>query len=142
MLTGMGELSGAELSGERMTVAYEDKDQEDEHSCFSDNTQDDLRLNALGIQNVYLGRYGDDQGVGVYDIVKQRDAALADKLKDQLQTSQDAMTAIPKPFDQAILGDDSDDGRTKIHTAIEDLKTESDTIVDVANAFGITLNLE
>ena len=38
ILTGLGSLSGAELAGERMAVAYDNKDQEDEHSCFSDNT--------------------------------------------------------------------------------------------------------
>jgi putative iron-regulated protein len=142
ILTGMGTLAGSELSGERMSTAYDDKDQEDEHSCFSDNTQRDLYLNALGIQNVYLGRYGDDTGPGLYDIVKKKDAALADKLKNQLQATQDAMDAIPKPFDQAILGDDSDVGRTKIHTAIKALKAEADTIVEVATAFDITLSLD
>ena len=33
-----------------MNVAYETKDQEDEHSCFSDNTNADVRNNAQGIR--------------------------------------------------------------------------------------------
>jgi hypothetical protein len=57
----MGSLSGAELSGERMSVAYDTRDQEDEHSCFSDNTHNDFIANALGIENVYLGRWGDQR---------------------------------------------------------------------------------
>src|SRR5262249_42571701 len=56
-LKGMGTLSGPELSGERLTVAYETKDQENEHSCFSDNTHSDLAFDAVGIQNLCLGTY-------------------------------------------------------------------------------------
>ena len=57
ILKGAGILSGAELAGERLTVPYETKEQEDEHSCFSDNTHADIVYDALGIQNVFLGRY-------------------------------------------------------------------------------------
>ena len=59
---GVAKLSGPELSGERMTVPYETKNQENEHSCFSDSTQRDLWANALGVQNVCLGRYRRDDG--------------------------------------------------------------------------------
>ncbi len=48
IMTGMGELSRGELAGERMTVAYEARSQEDEHSCFSDNTTNDIIGNASG----------------------------------------------------------------------------------------------
>ena len=57
ILKGIGILSGAELAGERLTVPYETKEQEDEHSCFSDNTHNDLVYDALGIENVIAGRY-------------------------------------------------------------------------------------
>ena len=36
------------------------RDQEDEHSCFSDNTHRDAVTNAQGIQNVWLGTYHTD----------------------------------------------------------------------------------
>ncbi|HVK54404.1 MAG TPA: imelysin family protein, partial [Burkholderiales bacterium] len=38
MLVGLGSLSRGELAGERLEVALASQDQEDEHSCFSDNT--------------------------------------------------------------------------------------------------------
>ena len=50
-------MSGTELSGERMYVAYVSANQEDEHSCFSDNTHRDIYLNAKGMQNLYNGTY-------------------------------------------------------------------------------------
>ena len=57
ILVGIGTLSRSELAGERMAVALESRDQEDEHSCFSDNTHVDIVRNAQGIQNVIEGRY-------------------------------------------------------------------------------------
>ncbi len=142
VLTGLGSLSGAELSGERMTVAYDNKDQEDEHSCFSDNTKADLYANALGIQNVYLGRYGNQDGAGLDELVARVDPALDKKMKEQLQASLEAIQAIPGPFDQAILGADNSPGRQKVKTAIEALRAQTETLVDVATALGIELNLE
>lgn len=54
---GLGSLSRGELAGERLEVAMASRDQEDEHSCFSDNTHRDAVANAQGIQNVWLGSY-------------------------------------------------------------------------------------
>ncbi len=142
ILTGLGSLSGAELSGERMTVAYDNKDQEDEHSCFSDNTMSDLLANAVGIQNVYLGRYGSQDGKGLDELVAGVDPELDRKMKERLQASIDAIQAIPGPFDQAILGADNSPGRQKVKAAIEALRAQTDTLVDVATALGIELNLE
>ncbi|MET0403373.1 MAG: imelysin family protein [Cystobacter sp.] len=144
ILTGMGSLSGAELAGERMTVAYDNKDQEDEHSCFSDNTHNDIYYNALGIQNVYLGRYGATglEGPALEDLVEAVDPKLNEKMKQRLQASLDAIRAIPAPFDQAILGADDSPGRQKVKAAITALRAQTDTLVEVATALGIQLNLE
>uniref|UniRef100_UPI003565E8B1 imelysin family protein n=1 Tax=Halobacteriovorax sp. TaxID=2020862 RepID=UPI003565E8B1 len=45
-------MSGDELSGERMYVAYDTRGQEDEHSCFSDMTHKDIEWNFQGVVNV------------------------------------------------------------------------------------------
>jgi putative iron-regulated protein len=139
MLQGMGSLSGAELSGERMTVALDNRDQEDEHSCFSDNTHRDLRANALSIQNVYLGRYGSIDGPGLDGLVAKRDPALDTKLKEQIAASVAAIEAIPVPFDQAIM---NEPGRAKVLAAVRALQDETETLVQVATLFGIQINLE
>jgi len=57
ILTGMGTLSEGELAGERMQISYSANSQEDEHSCFSDNTHRDVWLNAEGISNSFEGVY-------------------------------------------------------------------------------------
>jgi len=58
ILTGMGTLSEGELGGERMQIALSANSQEDEHSCFSDNTHRDIWLNAEGVENSFFGTYG------------------------------------------------------------------------------------
>jgi putative iron-regulated protein len=57
VLLGMASLAGTELAGERLNVPYLTQEAEDEHSCFSDTTQSDQLHDAMGLRNVYLGRY-------------------------------------------------------------------------------------
>jgi putative iron-regulated protein len=139
MLQGMGALGGAELAGERMTTAYDNRDQEDEHSCFSDNTHRDLRGNAVGIQNVYLGRYAANDAAGIDDLVKSRDPELATRLGEEIAASIAAIEAIPAPFDRALVDDTQ---RPKILAAVRALQTQTETVVEVATVLGIELNLE
>jgi putative iron-regulated protein len=139
MIQGMGALSGAELSGERMGTALDNRDQEDEHSCFSDNTHRDLRANAIAIENVYLGRSGTLTGPSLSDLVKARDAALDERLRTEMAASIAAIEAIPTPFDQSLM---NDDGRAKISTAIDALQAQTATTVEVATLLGVTINLE
>jgi len=142
MLLGMGSLAGAELSGERMKVAYDNKDQEDEHSCFSDNTLEDLLGNATSVQDVLLGSYGELDGPGIDDLVADKDPALAKKLRSQLQGAIDEIKAVPAPFDQAILGDDDTEARQHILAAIEGLQAFTQTLVDAAKALDIDLKFD
>lgn len=142
ILTGMGALSGGELSGERMQVAYDTKQQEDEHSCFSDNTHVDHVNDEQGIENVYLGRFGGVDGPGLDDLVKAKDPLLDTEMKERLAAAKAAIAAIPTPFDQAMLGDDSADGRVKIKAAIDALKAQTDTITKIAELLDVQINLE
>jgi putative iron-regulated protein len=140
ILTGMGILSGHELAGERMSVAYETKDQEDEHSCFSDTTLADLAGNAEGIRMVYLGEYGDVAGPGIAALVAAVDPALDARLRSQLDASVAAIAAIPAPFDQQITAADDAPGRQAILAAIEALEAQTATLAEAAAMLGLTGN--
>jgi putative iron-regulated protein len=144
ILTGLGSLSNAELSGERMTVAYKDKSQEDEHSCFSDTTNADLQGNFLGIQNVYLGTYGSNtSGPGLSRLVVAADPALDAKVKADLQSTAAAFEAMQaQPFDHAIQQDDSSPERQNILKAIQGVKTLAADIAQVAAKLDVSLQLE
>jgi putative iron-regulated protein len=142
MLLGMGSLAGAELSHERMQVAFDNREQEDEHSCFSDNTLADLRNNATSVQNVLLGNYGDNDGPGVDDLVEAKDAALAKKLRDGIRTAIDEIDAVKGPFDQAILADDDSDERQHLLAAIDALNTFKEDLVEAAKILDIDLKID
>ncbi|MFN3298292.1 imelysin family protein [Caldimonas sp.] len=143
MLVGLGSLSRGELAGERLEVALASQDQEDEHSCFSDNTHRDAVANAKGIENVWLGRYqrADGrmlQGPSLRDLVAAKDAALAERTTAQIRRSVRATEAIQAPFDREILGGPDAPGRQRVQAAIDSLTQQSKDLVDAAAAIGIT----
>lgn len=143
MLVGLGSLSRGELAGERLEVALNSQDQEDEHSCFSDNTHRDAVTNALGIQNVWLGQYrrADGsvlKGASLRDLVAAKDAQFAEKVTRQIAQSVAAAEAIQAPFDQEIIGGNDAPGRQRIQKTIDSLTQQSKDLVEAANAIGIT----
>ncbi|HEX5658526.1 MAG TPA: imelysin family protein [Polyangiales bacterium] len=127
-LRGMGTFSGPELSGERLTVPYETRDQENEQSCFSDTTDQDVKLDARGVQNVCLGRYNDRQGVGICALVSALDAKLGKQLESEIAASVHAAEGIPAPFDQALIGADDAPGRAAIKRTITALQAQTESI--------------
>lgn len=142
ILLGMGSLAGGELSHERMEVAYVNKEQEDEHSCFSDNTLADLHNNATSVQNVLLGHYGAVSGPGVVDLVQAKNEKLAQELRDSIQQAIDEIDAIEGPFDVAIMGDDDSEPRQHIAAAIAALNTFKDKLVEAAQTLDIELKFD
>jgi len=139
IMTGIGTLSGFELSNERMAVALETQDQEDEHSCFADNTHVDHRNNALGIQNAWLGRYGTIDGPGLDDLLEALNPTLAGQMEAAIQASLDRIHAIPVPFDQAVQGADTEPGRQAIIAAVEALRAQTSVLEDAAVALGVDI---
>jgi len=138
--TGIGELSRGELAGERMSVAYFDRSEEDEHSCFSDNTTADIVANAEGIRRVIAGEYpGGVDVTGFAELVGSQDADLGDALIEDAEAAVAAAEAIPAPFDQHLRTDipDDDPGRESVLAAIEVLEAQTDTIVTGADALGL-----
>ncbi|MGE0097472.1 MAG: imelysin family protein [Hydrogenophaga sp.] len=140
IIVGLGSLSRGELAGERMEVALNSQDQEDEHSCFSDNTHRDIVTNATGIQNVWLGQYKKRdgsllQGPGVRDLVAAKKADLAEKTTAQLAASVAAAESIPAPFDRAIGKGSA--GRPAVEKTIASLVEQSKLLVESASAVGI-----
>ncbi|GJM34840.1 MAG: lipoprotein precursor [Saprospiraceae bacterium] len=138
VFTALGELSKGELAGERMFVAVDSKDQEDEHSCFSDNTHIDIQMNYQGIKNVYFGTYTRTDGSLVSGTSLNTLAMLADDTKakaanDAFVAVDAAMVDLPVPFDQGIVNSEEE-----ILPIIEALRDLSDRLADV----GVALEVE
>lgn len=137
--TGAIMLAGDELSGERLAVAYETQDQEEEQSCFSDTTHRDTILNAEGVQRVWLGQFKDVRGPGLKDLVAAKDPQAATLATARVAAAVAAAKAIPVPFDQAIMGVDADPGRRAVLVTIQALENAADELVVAAKAAGIEI---
>lgn len=127
---GAKTLSGKELSGERLLVAWDTQEQEDEHSCFSDTTTQDAVYDAKGIYNLIHGKYVRTdgsvvEGPGLLDIAKLHDEDLAKQIAESAEAAMADAKKIPSPFDQAILGDDEKPSRKAIMATIEALEDQS-----------------
>lgn len=136
ILAGLGTLSRGELAGERLAVALATRDQEDEQSCFSDNTHVDIIQNAQGIQNVYVGQYMRTNGAiikgpGVHALLS---ADLKEAMTRQLQTTMAKVHAIEPPFDREIV---SQDGRQRVQEAIDALRAQAELMVAIAKELDI-----
>ncbi len=142
IIVGLGSLSRGELAGERMEVALNSQDQEDEHSCFSDNTHRDVVNNALGMENVWLGRYlrrdgSTLQGASLRELVATKDATLAERLTKQMANTVASAQAIQAPFDREIIGNKDAPGHQRIQKTIDSLVQQSKDLVEAATTLGI-----
>lgn len=142
MFTGMGTLSRGELAGQRMEVALDTQNQEDEHSCFSDNTHRDIVADAKGIQNAWEGRYvrrsGEVvEGASLKALVAQKNTEVSESTSKQIATSVQLAEAIHAPFDQEIIGKKDAPGRLRVQATVESLKAQSKDLVDSAKELGI-----
>jgi len=149
-INGAKFIAGEELSSERMiapvnsTGGINNSGQEDEHSCFSDNTHRDIYANAQGVFNVIYGTYGSIEGASFYQLVLQVDAVQAGKLKAAADAAKIKINAIAnhtKPFDLLIVEENSTDSPLgPVMQGVKALQTLGDEISASASVIGINLN--
>ncbi|SEB50086.1 putative iron-regulated protein [Tenacibaculum sp. MAR_2009_124] len=135
LLTGAAKLSKGELAGERMTVAVENQDQEDEHSCFSDNTHRDVFLNAKSINNIITGKYtrvdgSVVSGTSLLDVLKlinaEESATLA--ATTTLVMAKVQVISDAKFFDYQIIGETIDNISKPVMSTVSSLEKQGDEL--------------
>ncbi len=142
ILTGIGVLAKSELGGERIFTAYDNQDQEDEHSCFSDNTHSDIIANFKGVQNVYLGTYTRPygsviSGVSIADVLEATNPALNAEVKALLHKSGQQVQNVYVPFDRAITDAPHRQGVLDLTQSLFSL---GDNIAQTASALNLTID--
>lgn len=142
ILTGIGVLAKSELAGERMFTAYDNQDQEDEHSCFSDNTHRDIITNFMGVANVYNGRYvridgSVVEGTGLADVFAAVDADLNAEMLELLDLADAQVNDIFVPFDRAIVNADS---RPQVFDTVFTLQDVGDKVVELASTLDLIID--
>jgi putative iron-regulated protein len=147
ILTGMGSLSYGELAGERMKLGLLLHDPEEEHDCFSDNTHWSHYYDALGVKNVYEGRYervdgSVVEGPSVSDLVAAADAELDKALSGALNDTMAKMTDMAdaaeagEAYDQQI-GEGNEAGNARVDAAITALLVQTREIERAVAALGL-----
>jgi putative iron-regulated protein len=139
ILTALATLSKSELGGERIFVAYDNQDQEDEHSCFSDNTHRDIRLNLAGIANVYRGSYESVSGDSLEDLITETNPTLGAEITSQLAAAESAVNATATPFDFAISNATE---RPFVLASVNALQDLGDKFVEGGNTLNISISSE
>ena len=142
IMTGMGSLSYGELAGERMQLGLLLHDPEEEHDCFSDNTHHSHYYDALGIQNIYLGKYrringSMMEGPGISALVAAVSPDTDKNLRDQLHATMSAMEKLVhaakngEAYDQ-MIGPGNDSGNARVQAAIDALTSQTRGIEQAA----------
>lgn len=141
ILTGLATLSGFELASERMGAGLDSGDQEDEQSCFSDNTHADFVNNFLGIKNVFLGTYGKIQGVGAYDVIASKDKTLAKKIKNKIADTLSSIKKINDPIDQVLTSPKGSSERAQMEKAVKNLQELAELLKEAGKVLGVEVTV-
>ena len=142
ILRGIGALAAGELAGERMAVAFESREQEDEHSCFSDNTNADVVNDIKGIRMVYLADFQGVSGESLYSLVAKRDLRLADELKGEIDETLAKAQAFPATFETMIAAPDGSPEREAMEDVIDDLEEQGEIMGEVAEKLDLKVGFE
>jgi putative iron-regulated protein len=138
IMTGLGSLSYGELAGERIKLGLMIHDPEEEHDCFSDNTHSSHFFDALGIRNVYFGRYrrSDGSSVGgpsVSDLVKAKSPEVDAEMRAKLDATMGAMNTLylraltTESYDQ-MIGEGNDTGNKVVQDVVDALLAQTKAI--------------
>lgn len=141
ILTGMTTLSGFEMASERMSVALDSGDQEDETSCFSDNTHNVYKADQQGISNIYFGELGDWKGTGLQSLVQRVDPELDKEVAAQIRKTTASIAAIPAPIDRLLATPKGSPERARLEAAIAELQAESKLLVAVGKKLGVNVTV-
>lgn len=142
ILTGMVVLTGFEMSGERLAVAYETRDQEEEHSCFSDTTHLDFLANQRGVIEVFSGMGSPVEGAWLADLARAKAPELTMGVEEALARSMSALRAMPQPFDQAVQGEEGAPGRRAVLRALMALEHQAEGLAAIGLVLGIEVPLQ
>jgi len=141
IFAGLGVFIKSELANERIAVAVLTPSEEDEHSCFSDNTHRDITQNYLGFKNILFGTYnGVDYGVAPIDALKDKTKLMAlIKSADTKINQMNALARTSRHFDYQIRPNDSQ--AKQIKKLKNEMRAIGDQMIAVAKANGVSLSV-
>ncbi|QKF73913.1 imelysin-like iron-regulated protein A-like protein, IrpA family [Aliarcobacter faecis] len=144
IIAGMGVFIKSELANERIAVAVLTPSEEDEHSCFSDNTHRDLAKNYEGFKNILTSTYnGKKYGESLLDSLNKDDKDRILKLMSDIEEKIESVDKIAKTevhFDYQIRPEHS---QSKVLVKLKnELRKLGDEMITVAKANNIKLTTD
>jgi putative iron-regulated protein len=153
IVTGIGSLSYGELGGERMKLGLILKDPEEEHDCFSDNTQNSHHFDQVGMMNVFHGSYvrrdgSKVEGASLRDFLMSRDKAATERVEADMRTTLAALDAIrttaesgKMAYDQ-MISEGNPDGNALIQAGVDALVAQTRSLEAAAAKAGVAIKIE
>lgn len=145
VFVGMGMFLKSELANERIAVAVLTPSEEDEHSCFSDNTHRDIYTNFKGFTDALYGKYnGKKVGTSAYDFLPSQEKNTVDGLVEDIDAriaKVDELAKTKMHFDYQILPQNKDEAKNLV-TMKNEMRKLGDQMVTVAKAFGVSITEE
>lgn len=131
IFAGMGLFIKSELANERIAVALNLPSEEDEHSCFSDNTHRDIALNYEGFKNV-LALFSTNLSTTLNSSLITQISSIDAKVKIINDTAK-----TTRHFDYQIQPNSPD--YSNIKNAKNEMRDLGDDVVLVASEYGISM---
>jgi putative iron-regulated protein len=130
MVNGMAILAGYEFMSERLAVALDSGDQEDEHSCFSDTTKQDYVHDLVGIKAVWTD-------AKLAELVKAQDAEHAARVDGLFADAEAKIAALGDPWDKVLASPKESPARNDAEAAVASLQNLADGLKAVGNKLGV-----
>jgi len=152
IVTGLGSLSFGELAGERIKVGLLLHDTEEEHDCFSDNTQNSHYYDQVGILNVWNGRYKRPDGkvisgASIAELARAKAPEAAKRTDAAMATTLARMEAIKVKADSGemyydqMLAAGNEVGNKLLADAADALVAQARALEGVVPELGLQIEL-
>lgn len=139
MLNGAAILAAYEFMSERLTVALDSGDQEDEHSCFSDTTKQDFVFDLAGVKGVWTGIAAGVERPGLAGLVRRIDAATADRVDALLADAEAKVAALGDPWDRVLASPAGSPERSVAEEAATALQALGDGFEAAGQKLGVVV---
>lgn len=141
IIKGLGVFIKSELANERIAVAVLTPSEEDEQSCFSDNTHRDITSNYHGFLNVLKGSYKNKKfGTSLYSQLDGAAKLRFDSLIKSIDKRVAEMNSLAEKkwhFDHQIMPGNN---AKELRKMKNDMRKLGNAMVDLAKTFKISIN--
>jgi putative iron-regulated protein len=153
MLTGLGSLSYGELAGERIKLGLILHDPEEEHDCFSDNTQNSHYYDEVGMMAIWTGSYTRTdgsvvKGASLADLAEVKAPEARAKLDQAFASTLAKMTVMKEKADSGrmaydqMLAEGNVEGNQILQDVVDALVAQTRAIEGVVAGLGLKISIE